>query len=153
MKPLRYLALAGLVSVLVILGIRNERLGRRLAELETQPPPTPKKAERLWNPQIGNSEDEKAGADLSTSAELADQLFKTRRELADARKEVDRLRAENGRRAGRFLSPRPPLPAAESGKQAVEHWTGGPKRSWGHEQAAGAPDTGQAGDIPSAWAS
>lgn len=35
----------------------------------------------------------------------------------------------------------------------VEHWTGGWKRRWGHEQAAGEPDTGQAGDIPTAWAS
>ncbi|MEK7948949.1 hypothetical protein [Luteolibacter soli] len=40
-----------------------------------------------------------------------------------------------------------------SGNVAVEHWTGGEKRRWGHEQAAGAPDTGQPGDIPSAWAS
>lgn len=35
----------------------------------------------------------------------------------------------------------------------IEHWTGGDKRRWGHEQAAGEPDTGQAGDIPTAWAS
>lgn len=35
----------------------------------------------------------------------------------------------------------------------VEHWTGGDKRRWGHEQAAGEPDTGQPGDIPTAWAS
>jgi hypothetical protein len=35
----------------------------------------------------------------------------------------------------------------------VDHWTGGDKRRWGHEQAAGEPDTAQAGDIPSAWAS
>jgi hypothetical protein len=35
----------------------------------------------------------------------------------------------------------------------VEHWTGGEKRRWGHEQAAGEPDTAQAGDVPSAWAS
>jgi len=38
-------------------------------------------------------------------------------------------------------------------KTAIEHWTGGDKRRWGHEQAAGAPDTYQPGDIPSAWAS
>ncbi|MCW1924285.1 hypothetical protein OKA05_17095 [Luteolibacter arcticus] len=37
--------------------------------------------------------------------------------------------------------------------QAIEHWTGGDKRRWGHEQAAGEPDTHQPGDIPSAWAS
>ena len=35
----------------------------------------------------------------------------------------------------------------------IEHWTGGDKRRWGHEQAAGEPDTGQPGDIPTAWAS
>ncbi|MEM7148145.1 MAG: hypothetical protein AAF591_23785 [Verrucomicrobiota bacterium] len=34
----------------------------------------------------------------------------------------------------------------------VEHWTGGPKRSWGHEQAAGEPNTPRAGDISTAWA-
>ncbi len=34
----------------------------------------------------------------------------------------------------------------------VEHWTGGPKRNWGHEQATGEPDTYQAGDIVTAWA-
>lgn len=45
-----------------------------------------------------------------------------------------------------FILP-PPLP------QAIEHWTGGDKRRWGHEQATGAPDTQQAGDIPTAWAS
>jgi len=30
---------------------------------------------------------------------------------------------------------------------------GGGKRPWGHEQATGAPDTMEAGDIPTAWAS
>lgn len=34
----------------------------------------------------------------------------------------------------------------------IERWEGGPKRNWGHEQAAGEPDTTQAGDISTAWA-
>src|SRR4029434_10317448 len=38
-------------------------------------------------------------------------------------------------------------------QQFVPHYDGGPKRSWGHEQATGAPDTMQSGDIPTAWAS
>ena len=37
--------------------------------------------------------------------------------------------------------------------QRVPHYTGGPKRSWGHEQATGAPDTTEAGDLQTAWAS
>lgn len=153
MKPLRYLALAGLISALVIIGIRHERLGRRLAELESRPPASLKKAERVRSPQLDSSRREQTAEDLSSSAELVDQLAKTRQELADARKEVDRLREENQRRAEGVSALRAPLPSMGTEKQAIEHWAGGQKRSWGHEQAAGAPDTGQAGDIPSAWAS
>jgi len=39
------------------------------------------------------------------------------------------------------------------GYQLVPHYTDGPKRNWGHEQATGAPDTREAADLPSAWAS
>jgi hypothetical protein len=41
----------------------------------------------------------------------------------------------------------------ESGTNRIEHWQGGSKRNWGHEQAAGEPDTTQPGDIQTAWAS
>src|SRR4030095_168257 len=90
--------------------------------------------------------DEMRNAIQSLHTELADSRQETLREAearaaATARDET--LAALNDASANRIYA----------GQQIVPHYGGGPKRSWGHEQATGAPDTAQAGDIQTAWAS
>jgi hypothetical protein len=95
--------------------------------------------------------DEMRNAIQSLHTELADSRQETVREAearaaATARDET--LAAINDASANR-ISANPSF----ASQQLVPHYAGGPKRSWGHEQATGAPDTRQAGDIPTAWAS
>lgn len=91
--------------------------------------------------------DEMRSAIQSLHTELADsRQVIVRQAAATAREET--LAAINDASA-RGISANRSFPS----QQLVEHYTGGPKRSWGHEQATGAPDTRQAGDIPTAWAS
>jgi hypothetical protein len=94
--------------------------------------------------------DEMRNAIQSLRTELADSRQVTVREAevraaATARDET--LAAINDASANRISANSFPS------QQFVPHYAGGPKRSWGHEQATGAPDTNQAGDIPTAWAS
>jgi len=95
--------------------------------------------------------DEMRNAIQSLQTELADSREATVREAqaraaATARDET--LAAINDASVNRISANRN-FPS----QQFVPHYSGGPKRSWGHEQATGAPDTRQAGDLPSAWAS
>src|SRR5678816_1773251 len=95
--------------------------------------------------------DEMRNAIRSLDTELADSRQETLREAearaaATARDET--LAAINDASANRISANR-----NYAGPQIVPHYGGGPKRSWGHEQATGAPDTAQAGDIQTAWAS
>jgi hypothetical protein len=95
--------------------------------------------------------DEMRNAIQSLHTQLADSRQATVREAqvqaaATARDET--LAAISDASANRISANR-----SFPSQQFVPHYDGGPKRSWGHEQATGAPDTRQAGDIPTAWAS
>jgi hypothetical protein len=128
--------------------------------LETAPPPSKVAAEnspfRTKGPANSNS---KPPADSDSIASLASRHEEARAEVAELRNEVARLRGELAETAvpgSRHIEPRrdPDLFTGFVPQQErIEHWNGGPKRSWGHEQAAGEPDTLHPGDIPSAWAS
>jgi hypothetical protein len=96
-------------------------------------------------------------------SEMRDAIQSLRAELSDARQSIVRDAEERAAATIReeLLTAAMRNPSAEitlSGRtfpslQQVPHYTGGPKRNWGHEQATGAPDTRQPGDLPTAWAS
>jgi hypothetical protein len=95
--------------------------------------------------------DEMRNAIQSLHTELADSRQATVRE-AEARAAAtarDETLAAINDASAHGISANRSFPS----QQFVPHYAGGPKRSWGHEQATGAPDTREAGDIPTAWAS
>ncbi|MEN9020371.1 MAG: hypothetical protein ABF370_07675 [Verrucomicrobiales bacterium] len=77
----------------------------------------------------------------TTTAQLRQQVRNLQTELASLKQVIANNTLEPQRVSGAVSPP--------FGRR-VDHWTGGNKRDWGHEQAAGAPDTGRAGDVPSA---
>lgn len=167
MKKLPILLTAGAVLVTGLLGMRVVHLERRLEAAESRrtlvvnrQAPAGKSAGRVVAVAPSSAVE-------APDAGLAAELASARAELAEARQQLQanqRQRRSPGVRSGRVLDDleggtismdggASNTAFVPSGKVAVEHWTGGEKRNWGHEQAAGAPDTGQPGDIPSAWAS
>jgi hypothetical protein len=159
MKKLPILLTAGAVLVTGFLASRVVDLERRLEAAESrQPVPLRVRAVKPAGnaPAIAPSSVEEEAPDTGLAAELAS----ARAELAGLNQQI-KADQQQRQSPGRTLDGvsdaliTEPLNTAyvPSDKVVIEHWTGGDKRNWGHEQAAGAPDTGQPGDIPSAWAS
>jgi hypothetical protein len=158
MKKLPILLTAGALLVAGSLASRVVHLERRLASAEQQRPADParplpagKSAER-----IPPSSPDAEAPDSRVAAELAS----ARAEVAALKQQISE--ASQARRpsartpdliSGSLVVEPMQTAFVPSDKVAIDHWTGGAKRRWGHEQAAGAPDTDQPGDIPSAWAS
>ncbi|HUF62922.1 MAG TPA: hypothetical protein VMN36_12665 [Verrucomicrobiales bacterium] len=159
MNKLRLVAVAGLVLVTLLLGVQLFRIEQRLVSLESYPAFTPPPL-----PAAGNSIDGPSGPpslgpeSLETTVHnLLSDLQVARAERTALRQELEELR-EQARQIqtsqGAIDALSPDFPGIHiSQRERIERWEGGPKRSWGHEQAAGEPDTHQPGDIPSAWAS
>lgn len=90
----------------------------------------------------------------SSIQSLQTQLVGSRQEItAISKRQADAQAAATARDAALAFFNELPANQNFAGQQVVPHYTGGPKRSWGHEQATGAPDTAQAGDLQTAWAS
>jgi hypothetical protein len=158
MKKLPILLTTGALIVAGSLASRVVHLERRLAVAEkeraadsTRSLPAGKVAERTPPP---------SPAEEAPDSELAAELASARAEVTALKQQISQA-SETRRSPGRMPDlisgsvEAAPLNTAfiPAEKTAIEHWTGGDKRRWGHEQAAGAPDTAQPGDIPSAWAS
>lgn len=162
MKAFRWFLIAGGWLLALVLGLRLESLEARLNNASprvgsesTQSRPSPRRAAEV-----------RAATTPPRERNARQELATTRKELAQARAELAeqaRIReAATHKFRDWLVDPRVDgsthvidvstgfIPAINL---PVEHWTGGDKRRWGHEQAAGEPDTAQAGDIPSAWAS
>ncbi len=149
---------AGGLLLAGLLGVRVVQLEQRSAVRESPPEAVRKTAgpQAYGTKPVASADDTLAAPGEAVRAELEN----LRAELAGLRKEVaalEKKRRESARATAAsgiqpgdwqshtgFLSPP---------RERIEHWTGGDKRRWGHEQAAGEPDTHQPGDIPSAWAS
>jgi hypothetical protein len=158
MKKLPILLTAGAMLVAGLLAIRVVHLERRLEAAERQQPATsrlPAMKPAGITPVTAPS----SVAEETPDPELAAELATARAELVELKQQIK----ANQQRQNPSRTPDRSIGTVETGslntafvpqdKVAVEHWTGGDKRRWGHEQAAGAPDTTQPGDIPSAWAS
>jgi len=157
MKKLPILLLVGAVVVTGLLAVRVVDLEKRLEVAESRQPanvPAPAGKLGVRSPASPPSSDGET-PDPGLAAELAD----ARAELAGLKQQIQTRQTlpSPGASSGNVHEAMEagPLNTAfvPSGRVEVEHWTGGEKRRWGHEQAAGAPDTGRAGDLPSAWAS
>ena len=92
---------------------------------------------------LSGSSDARLQELASSSAQLREQVRQLQREL-ELLKQTNPVLSSSSQRVSDVVMP--------SFGRRVDHWNGGPKRNWGHEQAAGAPDTGKAGDVPTAWA-
>lgn len=156
---------ACLSLVVVFLANRLAEAERKIASLEARPLPT-----RVRTAPGSNSNPSPGAAvDKQSSVPLRQAPFDTEAPAATA-KASHRQRASSSEALTQRSGLRPVaegqgyilggaledlstgfIPAETPA--IVEHWTGGDKRRWGHEQAAGEPDTGQPGDIPTAWAS
>ena len=163
MRPvLLWLALFAMAAIIGWLANEQTDLQKRLAALEAPGQSGAPKVASLAATPGPSSEppvaaearrqlDEMRNAIQSLHTELADSRHETVREAearaaATARDET--LAAINDASANRISANR-----NYASPQLVPHYDGGPKRSWGHEQATGAPDTKRAGDISTAWAS
>jgi hypothetical protein len=133
MKTGNVLLVAVGLLILATLGVQQWQLREKLANLQTElkqrpapeSPPAP-------DPTNGVAELQNAVTHLTAQiAELETKIASLRR----AAEQASRLRAD----------PAPPAVEPTAPTQ--------PKRSWGPEQAAGAPDTHTAGDVSTAWAS
>jgi hypothetical protein len=159
MKKLPILLTTGAALVAVSLASRVVQLERRLAAGENRQDPgsRPLPVRKQAGDIAPTSEPAPAGT-VPLEA-LAAELASARAEVAELKQQI----RANQQRPNPGQTPDltngsiadAPLNTAfiPAEKTAIEHWTGGEKRRWGHEQAVGAPDTGQPGDIPTAWAS
>lgn len=158
---------ACLSLVVVFLANRLAEAERKIATLEARPLPTRSRTASGLNPNSnpspiaavsGQNRDtvRRALIDAEESAITAKASERTEPSSSDALNERRTLRdvttrtnhvpwSSLGDLSTGFIPTETPA--------IIEHWTGGDKRRWGHEQAAGEPDTGQPGDIPTAWAS
>src|SRR4030095_2294776 len=164
MRPvLLWLALFAMATIIGWLAIEQTDLQKRIAALEAPGQSgAPKVASSTATHGPESSEppvaaetrrqlDEMRNAIQSLHTELADSREVTVREAqvqaaVTARDET--FAAINDASANR-ISANPSF----ASQQFVPHYDGVPKRSCGREQATGAPDTMQSGDIPTAWAS
>jgi hypothetical protein len=129
--------LLGAIVLLIVatLGIQQWQLRQRLAAVQTE-----------------LTAQKKPASDPAVAPASADEIAELRGTVAQQNVRIAELerRLETFNRPGEQITrPRadllPPLSDPNIGTS--------PKRSWGPEQAAGAPDTHAAGDIPTAWAS
>jgi len=167
MKKLPMILLtAGTLLVPGLLAIRVVQLEHRLAATEDATedpqaaPRSPAAVKSSDGSQLANPLSSKTERPDRAPEELAAELTSARAEVVKLKQEVAAYRAGQVPSGLVHLDPTPIEPGGLStgfvpagGSVVIEHWTGGDKRRWGHEQAAGAPDTQQPGDIPSAWAS
>ncbi len=158
MTKLHFVATASLLLAALLLGVQLFQIEQRLVLLESRPAFYPS------SPENSNADPPAppsfAPGPLETTVHnLVSDLELARAERTALRQELEELREEARQTpalGGLILSGDDYIgsfPAVFPQREHVEHWSGGPKRNWGHEQAAGEPDTGQPGDIPSAWAS
>lgn len=140
---------AGLLGAATVLIAHSIHIERRLARLESAPPPPKVASGTIPFPTRGSATSVlEPPADAGSIANLATRHDQARAEVADPSTSGPRLIGRRGMShdIDQFTGFIP--------QQAkIERWNGEEKRSWGHEQAAGEPDTHQPGDIPSAWAS
>jgi len=142
---------AGLGGALPGNGKSNGAASRRNGHLALPGLNLPESSEPLGAPEMRRQMGEMRDAIQSLHTELADArqaIAREAEERAAATVREELLTAMNNPSAQITLADR-----SFPSQQLVEHYTGGPKRSWGHEQATGAPDTRQPGDVPTAWAS
>lgn len=160
MKASRVAIFAGMLLVAVFLAVQNAQLKSRIAGLESRAPVVQESA----------SAQRQVASSLSHAPAASDSSGVNRRSIADrlpspGSKVAQRIKENQQAKEGEVAEvegAREKLDSkvatlsfslASVEKQKIEHWTGGDKRNWGHEQAAGSPDTTAAGDISSAWAS
>jgi hypothetical protein len=163
MRKVLKLTLSGLAGVLIVLlGIQAVRLDSHLRRLQAELRATSKQAASAAAALASKGTPAAPAESLeSTLHGLLSDVELARAERQALRQEIEAMRAERERASS---APTGTIVAAEwlgeiggtylfPQRERIERWEGGPKRSWGHEQAAGEPDTGRPGDIPSAWAS
>ncbi len=163
MNKLWFVLTAGLLLVVVFLASRLVEAERKLAALEARPSPTRVRmvpspttvengtASSAVVPETGKAAEVEKSTDISPSNAVAEH--EPSRSNRSTRRDGERTLDSGPRQpvapqvefSGLTVLIEPPMD--------VEHWQGGAKRNWGHEQAAGEPDTTQPGDIQSAWAS
>ena len=161
MKASRFAIFAGMLLVIVFLVVQNARLRSRIAGLESRPlvvvqEPVPAHRSVAASLSRAPAASDPSGADRRSvpgklplpRGKVAQRIEKERAANQDEEAQLETMRDSLGSEAATFS-----FSVGSARKQKIEHWTGGDKRNWGHEQAAGNPDTAAAGDIPSAWAS
>ena len=165
MRPvLLWFALFAMAAIIGWLANEQTDLQKRIAALEAPGQSGARKgASSAATHGLESSEPPVAGETRRQLDEMRNAIQSLHTELADSRQETIReaearaaatardetLAAINDASANRNFANQQLVPQ----RQLVPHYAGGPKRSWGHEQATGAPDTRQAGDIPTAWTS
>src|SRR4029453_15263875 len=164
MRPvLLWLALFAMATIIGWLAIEQTDLQKRIAALEAPGQSgAPKVASSAATHGPESSEPPVAAETRRQLDEMRNAIQSLHTEIADSRQVT--VREGEGRAAP---PARDETPAAINdasanrisanrsfaSQQFVPHYDGGPKRSWGHEQATGAPDTMQSGEIPPAWRS
>jgi hypothetical protein len=161
MKASRVAIFAGMLLVAVFLAVQNAQLKSRIAGLESRAPLVVQESASAERQVASSPFHAPAASDSSgvNRRSIADRLPSPGSKVAQRIKESQQAKegeiaeVEGAREKldSKVATLSFALGSAE--KQKIEHWTGGDKRNWGHEQAAGNPDTTAAGDIPSAWAS
>lgn len=171
MKPLRFAAIAGISLVIAFLLVQNGKMRaeiKRLKSTAAAAKPTAKGTRVSKSPRR-DSAIERAELEGQTPEEVDSIVAEKKAELAELKMQINEVRGEKSRSkvSGDYGNRNAVEASQPSGgwlsfsestafvpaNEAIPHWTGGDKRRWGHEQAAGSPDTQSAGDIPSAWAS
>lgn len=162
MKASRIAIFTGMLLAIVFLAVQNARLRSMIEGVESQSSGDFSDASNSLGkttPSFSSSSTlDRSGEPVSRSVpqvfpppgnKVAQRIAKDRSAEQDKQAQVDsdEQRAISGVTGSLSLSFQSVV------KEKIEHWTGGDKRRWGHEQAAGSPDTTAAGDIPSAWAS
>jgi hypothetical protein len=133
MKTGNLLLVAIFLLILATLGIQQWQLRQKLTDLESELRQRPVPETR---PTFVSTDQ---------VVELQNAVTHLTARIADLERKVDTLR----RASEQANRPRADLPPATVEFTAPAQ----PKRSWGPEQAAGAPDTHIAGDVATAWAS
>ncbi len=162
-SALPWLASVAMAIIIGWLVLEQRDLQGRIAALEARGQTGVPKVMDLAATDGPESSEPLAGPETRRQlGEMRDAIQSLHTELADARQAIVREAEERAATTFReealvaLNNPSTQGNLANRGfpsQQLVPHYTAGPKRSWGHEQATGAPDTRKAGDIPTAWAS
>jgi len=146
-----------ITSVVVLAGVgltwNQLRLSRLLKELRAIPPTglTNTGAENLESAEAKLKEAEARYSEAEVQLDMAQQKIATANaRLAQLETRLSQL--EGGRRTRTTLRPAEPIADLPDMAEPTS-LTNAVKRAWGPEQVAGAPDTFEAGDISTAWAS